>query len=130
MTALFWKAAAAVLITTVLALSLGRQDMALVLTMTVCAMVSILALTVLEPVLDFLRELEALGQIQGDMLGLLLKGVGIGLTAELAAIVCTDGGNASLGKSIQLLGSAAILCLSLPIFRAMLDLIRQILGEL
>lgn len=128
---LFWKATAAVLITVVLVLAQGKQgqDFGLLLTMAVCSMVCFLAISYLEPVLDFLRELESLSQLQGDMLGILLKAVGIGLVAELAAMICTDGGNASLGKTLQMLGGAAILCLSLPILRAMLDLIRQILGE-
>ena len=85
---------------------------------------------VLEPVLDFLRELETLGDLQGDMLGILLKAVGIGLVSEIAGLVCTDAGNGSLGKTLQMLGSAVILYLSLPIFTAMLELIREILREL
>lgn len=64
------------------------------------------------------------------MLGILLKAVGIGLVSEIAGLVCTDAGNGSLGKTLQMLGSAVILYLSLPIFTAMLELIREILREL
>lgn len=129
---LFWKAAAAALITVVLCLTLGKQGqtMGLVLSMAVCSMVCVLAVSYLEPVLEFLWELEALGDLQGDMLGCLLKAVGISLVAEIAGMICADGGNASLGKAIQLLGTAVILCLSLPILRAMVDLTQKILGEL
>ena len=129
---LFWKAAGAVLIAVVLGLSLGKQekDFAVLLTLAVCCMVMAIAVSYLEPVLDFLRELEALGDLQGDMLGVLLKAVGIGLVAEFAGMVCTDAGNGSLGKQLQMLGSAAILYLSIPIFSALLSLIQEILGEL
>lgn len=129
---LFWKAAAAALITAVLGLTLGKQakDISTLLTMAVCCMVVVIAFAYLEPVLDFLRELEALGDLQGDMLGILLKALGIGLVAEVAAMVCADAGNASLGKTVQMLGGAVILYLSLPIFNALLELIRQILGEI
>ena len=124
---LFWKAAAAVLLAVVLGLSLGKQkDIGVLLTMAVCCMVAMIAISYLEPVLDFLRELE----MQGDMLGILLKAVGIGLVSEIAGLVCTDAGNGSLGKTLQMLGSAVILYLSLPIFTAMLELIREILREL
>lgn len=64
------------------------------------------------------------------MLGILLKAVGIGLVSEIAGLVCTDAGNGSLGKALQMLGSAVILYLSLPIFTAILELIREILREL
>ena len=128
---LFWKAAGAALITVVLGLALGKQekDISTMLTMAVCCMVAVAAFTYLEPVLDFLRELEVLGDLQADMLGVLLKALGIGLVAEVASMVCADAGNSSLGKTLQMLGSAAILYLSLPVFRSMLELIREILGE-
>ena len=129
---IFWKAAAAVLIAVVLGLALGKQekDISVLLTMAVCCMAAVITISYLEPVLDFLRELEAMGDLQGDMLGILLKAVGIGLVAEIAGMVCTDAGNGSLGKTLQMLGSAAILYLSIPIFNALLKLIQDILGEL
>ena len=120
-----------VLLAVVLGLSLGKQkDIGVLLTMAVCCMVAMIAISYLEPVLDFLRELDTLGDLQGDMLGILLKAVGIGLVSEIAGLVCTDAGNGSLGKTLQMLGSAVILYLSLPIFTAMLELIREILREL
>lgn len=129
---LFWKAAAAVLIAVVLILMLGKQapDMRLMISIAASTMVAILAVTYLEPVLEFLQELEVLSRIQGDMLGVLLKAVGIGLVVEITGTICADAGNASLGKTLQLLGSAVILCLSVPVFRSMLDLVQMILGEL
>lgn len=129
---LLWKAAAAVLIAVVLILMLGKQapDMGLMISIAASTMVAILAVTYLEPVLEFLQELEVLSRIQGDMLGVLLKAVGIGLVVEITGTICADAGNASLGKTLQLLGSAVILCLSVPVFRSMLDLVQMILGEL
>ena len=119
------------LLAVVLGLSLGKQkDIGVLLTMAVCCMVAMIAISYLEPVLDFLRELETLGDLQGNMLGILLKAVGIGLVSEIAGLVCNDAGNGSLGKMLQMLGSAVILYLSLPIFTAMLELIREILREL
>ena len=49
---LFWKAAAAVLLAVVLGLSLGKQkDIGVLLTMAVCCMVAMIAISYLEPVL-------------------------------------------------------------------------------
>ena len=128
---LFWKAAAGALITVVLGLALGKsRDFSMLLSLAACTMISILALTYLEPILEFIRELEGIRQLQGDMLSILLKAAGIGLVAEIAAVRCADAGNASLGNSLQLLGTGVILCLSLPILRTMLDLIQMILGEI
>lgn len=127
----FWKATAAVLIAVILSLALEKQgkDFSVILTLAVCGMAASAAFLYLEPVLDFLWELEAMADLREDMLGTLLKAVGIGLVAELVSVICTDGGNASLGKQMQLLGSAVILYISLPVFRSLLQLIQRILGE-
>lgn len=128
---LFYKITAAALVTTVLTLVVRREekDFALLLTMAGCAMAGMVLLTFLEPVLSFLSTLQTLGDLSGDMLLILMKAVGVGLVAEIAGIVCADGGNASLGKVIQLVGSAVILWLSLPIFQMLMDLMIRILGE-
>ena len=130
--AIFWKAAAAALITVILGLALGKQekDIGVILCIAVCCMITVSALVYLEPVLEFLRELEGLGNLQGDFLGILLKVFGIGLVAEIASTVCADAGNSSLGKTLYSLGSAVILYLSLPVFREMLNLLRRILEEI
>ena len=128
---LFWKCVAGVLIAAILGPVLGQQEkgISVMLSVAVCAMGAVILLSYLEPVLDFLWELEAMADLREDMLGILLKAVGIGLVAELASVICSDGGNASLGKQMQLLGSAVILYISLPVFRSLLQLIQRILGE-
>ena len=128
----FWKAAGGILVGAVLAMTVNRQekDLGLLLSMAVCCMVSVAAFTFLEPVLDFLKELEQLGNLQSGVLGTLLKITGIGITGELAGMVCQDSGNGSLARGMQLLSTGAMLYLSLPIFRTMLELVQQILGEL
>lgn len=132
MTALFWKATGGILIAVVLVLAVGKQerDISLMLSMAVCIMTVIIALTFLDPVLDFLRRLEELGDLQTGILGILLKIAGIGLVSEITGMILVDSGNSSLAKGMQLLGSAVILSLSIPIFETLIDLIQQILGEL
>lgn len=128
----FWKAAAVVLLAVILGLAVGKQerDIALLLAMAGCCILGVITISYLEPALDLLRELESLGQLQGGMLGILLKAVGIALTAEIAGMICTDAGNGSLGRTLQMLGSAVILYLSIPIFHSFLTLIQEILGAL
>lgn len=128
----FWKAAAAVLLAVVLvpAVAKTEKDISVLLTMAVCCLVAAAAFSYLEPVLDLLWELKALGDLSGEMLGILMKAVGIGLVAEIAGMICADAGNGSLGKTLQILASAAILYLSIPLFQAFLTLVQEILGQL
>ena len=130
--ALFWKAAAGLLIAGVLVLTVGRQekDLSLLLGMGACIMAVTAGLSFLEPVLSFLRRLEELADLQTGVLPVLLKITGIGLVSEVGAVVLSDSGNASLARGLQLLGSCVILWLSLPVFEALLELVQRILGEL
>lgn len=129
---LFWKAAAGVLVTLILTLALGKQekDFSTVLSLIVCTAVTGIAVFYLEPVLDFLEALNALGNLQKDMIGILMKLLGIGLVCRIAGTVCADAGNGALGKTVEILGGVTVLYLSLPIFSAFLELLQQILEEI
>lgn len=128
---LFWKTTAGILLSAVLAIQLGKQEADVgVLLKTACsAMAAVVAFSYLRPVIDFLKQLEQLGDLKSDILLILLKSLGIGLTADIAANVCADAGCASLGKVLNLLGTAAILYLSLPVFQTLISLIQQLVGQ-
>ena len=127
---LYFKGAAGILLAAVLGLALQKQekDLSAVLTAAVIAMAAVLMLRLLEPVTELLRQLEQVGNLRSDALELLLKAAGIGLTAEVAGLVCADAGNAALAKMLRLLGTAAILCLSVPMFTARLECITEMVG--
>ncbi len=129
---LFIQTAATALLTVVIGLALEKQgkDMALLLTVAVCCMVIAVSVSYFRPVLTFLSDLQSIGSLNNGMVSTLLKILGIGILSEVAAMVCADAGNASLGKAVQLLGAAVILWLSLPVFSALIELIQQILGGL
>ena len=128
----FLQVTAGVLLTVVLGIALGKgsKDITLVLSMVVCCMVLTAAFAYLEPVIDFLKELQTLGQLDSTLSGVVLKAVGIGLIAEIAILICSDSGNAALGKALQIMGTAVILWLSIPVFTGLFELIRQIMGEI
>lgn len=128
---LFLQAAAAVLLAVILALCLEKQgkDMALLLTAAVSVMVLAAGISYLQPVIRFIEQLQKMGNLNSNMVAVLLKIVGIGLLSEIASLVCADAGHAAVGKSLQILASCVILWLSLPVFEVLLDLIQGILGE-
>ena len=126
------KAVAVALITAVIGLVLAKQskDTALLLTILACGLILISAMGYLRTVKDFLATLEALIGLEGDHFRILIKIVGIGLLGEVAAMICADAGNGSLGKSLQILATVLILCLSIPLLQQLLELIRGILEGL
>ena len=127
---IFIKAAAGIFIAVILGLTLAKQgkDISLLLTVLVCCMVVTAAVTYLQPVITVLERLQALGNLEQNMFQTLLKAVGIGLIAELMMLICNDAGNTSLGKTLQILATAVIVWLSIPMLDALLELIDGILG--
>ena len=93
-------------------------------------MVLAVAVGFMEPVVDFLERLRNMTNMDEGASSAVIKSVGIALVAEIAAVLCTDSGNGSMGKTVQLLGSAVILWLSLPVMEELLDLIQRVLEGL
>lgn len=116
------------MLTVILLQTLRSSQIGILLGLTACVMVAGAAAAYLEPVTALLDALQETGTLDGDMIAILLKAVGIGLVTEIASMICTDSGNASLGKTFQLLGTAVILWLSIPLFTGLLELIQEILG--
>ena len=129
---LYLQVCGAVLLAVILILTLKNtgKDIAAILAIAVCCMASLVTMHYLQPVISFLQTLRNLGNLDGSMVRILLKATGIGIIAEITNLICKDSGNESMGKSMQLLGTAVIFYLSLPLFTAFIDLLQKILGEL
>lgn len=127
----FFKTCGGVLIGVMLLLASSHcgKDMSTALSVLVCVLVLVAAYSFLEPVVEFICKLESLGGLDGSLMKILMKATGVGLVGEVACMVCTDSGYSSLGKTVQFLGTCAILWVSLPIFSALLDLLLDILGQ-
>ena len=128
----FWKTTALVLLTVILSLSLDKteRDISAVMGIVALCIAACAAVTILNPVLNYLVELQRLFHLPDDLISILLKAVGIALVAELSASICADSGNASLGKMLQILGGAAVLTLSVPMFRTLMTIIKEMIGGL
>ena len=126
----FFQAAVLVVVGVILCLSLGkeRKETAVLLSLAICAMAALTAGAFLSSVLDFLRELSGLARLDSSVLTILLKVLGIGLVSQLAQLLCADSGNDAMGKALQILTGVVTLWLALPLFRSLLELVRDVLS--
>lgn len=124
------QAAAGIMAAVIMWIILSKQgkEYALLLSLGACCLVLVAMFRFLEPVLDLLKQLQSLGSLQPEWLSVMLKAVGIGLVVEMGALICSDAGNAALGKTLQILGAVAVLWLSIPLMNSLMDLLQQILG--
>ena len=128
----FYAAMAGVLLTAILVLVLRKQngELALLLGLCGCCMVCAVAVGFLSPIVGFLQRLQQTASLDRDMLRILLKITAVAFTSEIATAVCSDAGNATLAKSLQMLSTVVILYLSLPMLEALLALVERILVAL
>ncbi len=126
---LYVKAIAGVLIALMLCLALGNKgkEITVLLALMVCVMAVAAGFSYLSSVLDFFAQLQNLIGLDNHLLNILLKAVGVGLMGEIAGLICADGGQATLGRAVQILTSAVILWISLPLYTEILSLIRNLL---
>lgn len=126
---IYVKAIACALIGVVLCLCLyGKgKEISLLLSMLICVMVIGVGFSYLSSVFSFFANLQRLIGLDNDLLNILLKAVGVAVMGEIAVLVCSDAGQASLGKAVQLLTSAVILWISLPLYTQILTLIEELL---
>lgn len=129
---LYLKGCSAAMIGLILTLIVGnnRKDFGILLSLTVCSIVVICVVGYLRPVIDYLDKLRILGNLDSEVVRILIKAVGIGFLTEISVLICNDAGNTSMGKILQYLGSSVILWLSLPLFHMMTELLQQMLNKL
>lgn len=128
----FLRALGLVLLGVILSLVIGRQsrDISLLLSLGVCVGICAAAAGYLEPLMDFLGEIQSQAGLSREFLSVLLKCAGIGFLSELAGLICQDAGENAMGKAIQILSNAVVIFLSLPLLRQLLNLIGEVMGGL
>ena len=102
--------------------------MSVLLTLAVCAMIFTVTIGFFRPVLDFIQKIQRMDGLDGDLLSVILKVVGIGIIGEICTLICKDAGNESMGKVLQILSSVVVLRISIPVFEKLLTLLDKILG--
>ena len=127
---IFIKATVCVLLALILSITLSKnsKDFSLLLCLFVCSVTVIAAVQCLAPVVSFMNKLQEYGKLNSEMVQILLKSVGIGFLAEIVSLICTDAGNAALGKTLKFLASAIILMMAIPLLDNLITLIEEILG--
>ena len=126
------KAVAGVLLAVIASLILSRQgkDFSILLVISVCCMICSAAVEYYLQIFEFIGTLERIGNLNSELISIILRAVGIGILTEITVLICSDSGNAALGKVIQMLSSAVIIWLCIPLFTELLGLVEGILNYL
>ncbi len=129
---LFLKATAYVLISLILGLVLSKhgKDFGLFISLTTCCVVVCSAKMFLQPILALWDQIISLGNLDSNMFQVLIKAAGIGLISQITSLICKDAEQAAIGKALEILATAAILWLALPLLTELMILVENILSIL
>lgn len=126
----FLKIAGVCLIAALLGAVLDKRDrpLSIALGLLAGAIALFACIKSVRPAARLIEELSELSGLGGDYFAPLLKTVGIGIVTQLACAVCADCGSSAAAKVAEVCGVLAALVLSVPLLRAALDVIRQMMG--
>lgn len=124
------KLAACALLTAVLVLTVRKHNdsIALVLALASCCICGILICDLASPVFSFLDRTAQTAGIDSALLSPLLKTVGVGFLTQFSSDICADAGQTALARVVQTGGTVLCICVSLPLFTAVLALIQTVSG--
>lgn len=127
----YMQAIALVLVAVVLILTLKRQgnDFSILISIIICATLGTMVFEFLQPIISLCNQLQQIGNLNPELLRILMKVIGIAFSSEIAATICSDSGNTALAKALELLATVVILYLSVPMFTALLDVVEEILSK-
>ena len=125
-----WKFAAMAIVCALLCTVLKQHgaELSSVLALAGCAGLLIAALTVLSPVMTFLRRLSGLAGINAALLAPVLKAAAVGLLTQLTESFCKDAGEGALAKAVELCGGILALYALLPLASSVAELLQRMAG--
>ena len=122
------KIAAVGVAASVMAMVLKKNspEIALLLTVATASLIMFAAVEVISEVLDFLRTILEHTSLSEDIFGIVLKAVAIAIITKIASDVCKDAGQSASSSAIELVGSATVLYIALPLFETMIQMINSL----
>ena len=126
----YWKAISGLLVAVFLGLSIEKKGLGALLTAAVCVMAAVTGCYFLSPLVALMKRIQQVASVSDEVLTILMKVLGVGILTEIMDGICRESGMTSLAKSAQLLGSAVIFWLSIPVLESLLSVIQQILEKI
>ena len=106
-----------------------RSDFAMIITLVGGIIVLALLLSSISSALSLISGIANKTGVNGTLLSLVFKIIGIGYLTEFSAIICADAGSSSLGDKVLLGGKIVILVMSLPIITNILSIVMELLPQ-
>lgn len=105
----------------------GSPETALLLALAATAAVIALVVPALGELWEFLRQLEAYSGVSTELFAPLYKTAAIALVVRAGGGLCRDAGESALAAVLETAGTVCALVAALPLMRAVLDLLVELM---
>lgn len=102
-------------------------ELGALLALAACVLLLWHTLPMVETILDVLEELAALAALSPEILGPMVRTVGLALVTRLASTLCRDAGEGGLAAFLEVAGAAAAVLTALPLLKMVLQLVMELL---
>ena len=106
----------------------GSPETALLLTVAAAVVVLLALAGAVEELLAFLEELAEGSGVPPALFGPLYKTIGIALVVQVGGSLCRDAGESALASVVETAGTLCALLAALPLLRAVLDMLLELMG--
>ena len=106
----------------------GSPETALLLAVAAAVVVLLALAGVVKELLAFLGELGSASGVSADLFVPLYKTIGIALVVQVGGNLCRDAGESALASVVETAGTLCALLAALPLLRAVLDMLLELMG--
>ena len=104
-----------------------RSDFAMLISMVGGVIILVMILSSLTTAISLIKSIANQTGIDGNLLSLVFKIIGVGYLTEFTASMCADAGSGGLGDKVLLGGKVVILVMALPIITSILTIVMELL---
>lgn len=102
------------------------REQALFASLAACIGVVGGAVLLIGPVLTEISDIFTSAGISDDYISLVFKALAVSFITQITSDICRDSGETAIASAAELWGRAALVFMSLPVVRALMDMINEI----
>lgn len=106
-----------------------KPELALPLCIVCGVIMTAYLIAIILPLINEINTMAAESGINSEFIIIAVKAIGICIAVQIASDVCRDAGQSALANKLEMGGKIALLIVSLPLFKEMLSLAVEIIGE-
>ena len=110
-----------------LLLKKGSPELGLLLSLAAMVAVFFLMIAPLKEIFELLEELALHSHVRSGLYIPLYKAMGIACVVRIGSCLCRDAGESALGTVIEMAGTVCTLLISIPLVRAVLSLLLELI---